>query len=74
MRKTKFKVGDKVRLKKNLIQLNKYGQNDIKLTLYESMVFYGFKEIISVDCIGICEIVVKYGNFLYTPEMLTKSK
>ena len=71
--KKQIKVGDLVRLKKNLKVGNKYGKFG-GLTLNNSMNFEGFTKVLAIDAIGCIELQMKYCNYFFTPEMLTKLK
>jgi hypothetical protein len=69
--KKQFKVGDKVRLKKNLKVGNKYGKEYGRLTLLPTMVFDGAKKISEDICNGTCLLD---NGYYYSYEMLIKEK
>lgn len=64
----KFKVGDSVRLKKNLKVMNMYG----KLTLLRGMVFSGFMKIKAIEDPWL--IYFEGTDYGYSSHMLTKEK
>lgn len=63
MKTEKFKVGDEIRLKKNLKFGNEYGN----LKFIKGMKFDGFR---TIDGVGINQKHFIIGLYFYTPEML----
>lgn len=70
MKKQEFKVGDQVRLKKNLKANKTYGG----VILLECMVFNGFSQIVSLFHNEHYEIYKGPYSYIYSSEMLTKNK
>lgn len=70
MKKQEFKVGDQVRLKKNLKVGKEYGG----YPLLNAMVFNGFKEIVDISDRNSIVLQCQYFTFYFKPEMLTKRK